>query len=160
MLDYDQGHHLVHTDSGSLTDPGCSYPSCFTSEARGKSGAESNSKYEVEQGSNCESWVEWRSDSKVGWSSDWWGWEMGCPLTSSELRVEWGSNLRVEWRSEMRVEWSSELKGRAEQSSNLEVEWSSKMQKCKMGHPLTIIRYIFSKYFCSQTRITGLSPYL
>ena len=56
-LDYDQGHHSVHTDPalhGSLTDPGCSYPSCFTSKAAP----------EVK--------VEWSSNLKAGWSSDWW----------------------------------------------------------------------------------------
>ena len=50
---------------------------------------------------------------------------MRCPLTSSELRVEWGSNLGVEQSSEMGAEWSSDL----------ETEQSSEMQKCEMGVP-------------------------
>ena len=48
---------------------------------------------------------------------------MGCPLISSELRAEWGSDLRVEQ--------SSDSKGRA--------EWSSETQKCVMGCPLTFV---------------------
>ena len=52
MLDYNQGHHLVPIDPalhGSLTDPGCSYPSCFTSEATPEVKAEWNSNLRAEQ---------------------------------------------------------------------------------------------------------------
>ena len=71
--------------------------------------------------------VEWSSGSKVEWSSEQWKQEMGCPLTSSELRAERSSNLGVE----------QSLGMRAEQSSNLEAEWSLEQLKCKMGCPLT-----------------------
>ena len=62
----------------------------------------------VEQSSDLPGRVEWSSGLKVKWSCKQWRQEMGCPLTSSELRVVQNSDLRVEQSLGMRVEQSSE----------------------------------------------------
>ena len=71
----------------------------------------------VEQSSDLPGRVEWSSGLKVEWSCKQWRQEIGCPLTSSELRVVQSSDLGAEWSLEMRVEQSSDSKSRAEWSS-------------------------------------------
>ena len=59
MLDYNQGHHSVPTNPAlhrSLINPGCSYLSCFTSEAAPEVKAEQGAEFWTESG--AEFWTE------------------------------------------------------------------------------------------------------
>ena len=73
MLDYNQGHHLVPTNPalhGSLTNPGCSYLSCFTSNGALEVKAEWSSDLRAEQSSEMR--AEQSTNLKAEWSSKQW----------------------------------------------------------------------------------------
>ena len=53
----------------------------------------------VEQRSDLPGRVEWSSGLKVEWSSKQWKQEMGCSLTSLELRLEQSSRQSGVWNS-------------------------------------------------------------
>ena len=96
MPDYNQGHYSVHTEPslcGPLTNPGCTYTSCFTSMVTLEVKVEWSSNLRVEQ--SLEMGAEWSSDSKSGaerssdleaeWNLEQQKGEMGHPLTSPPL---------------------------------------------------------------------------
>ena len=91
--DYDQGYYLVCTDPAlhrPLTDPWCTYTSCFTSmvipevkvERSSDLRVEWSSEMGVEQSSDSKSRPDQSSDLEAEWNLEQQKCEMGHPLTS------------------------------------------------------------------------------
>ena len=81
MLDYGQGHHLVHTQPCTTQI----FHQPWISEAKvewiSNMRVEQSLGRKVEQSSDSKSGAEWSSNLEVEWNLEQWKCEMGHPLT-------------------------------------------------------------------------------